>query len=249
MKHKIKYYGLQVQDRILRPEQVFRGFLVSTLTCQDCYNTSSRHEFFLDLSLPIQTEKPHPPMRRKPSPEPAESKHKSKKDKERDRRAKRTAKKQAAKGSETAETSAKKEDGASSSGEEQTDGDVEDNVDDVAGSGKKANDDNGNAVKEEVKDPAIRNEVVEVGISSAGVNNLIKQSSALADQLEELNLDDRGTASRRKRTYSYADWSTTLAPRYQCEDGECSVQSCLNNFTWIELMTGNNKVIFSVFFP
>jgi len=226
MKSKIKYYGVQVSERILRPEQVFRGFLVSTLTCQDCSNTSSRHEFFLDLSLPIQMEKPHPPMRRKSSPEPTESKFKSKKEKERERRAKRAAKKQAAKGGEKGV-----EVGSSSN---ETDGDVEDNVEEPK-SVKKSSDDNGNAVKEE-KDP-IRNEVVEVGISSAKVNSLIK----LTDQMDELNLEEART-TRRKRCESHADWSNTLAPRYQCEDGECSVQSCLNNFTSIELMTGNNKV-------
>lgn len=45
------------------------GFLVSTLTCQECHNTSSRHENFLDLSLPVTVEKPAPPIRRKSSPE------------------------------------------------------------------------------------------------------------------------------------------------------------------------------------
>jgi len=35
MRQKCKIYGNQAGDRILRPEQVFRGFLVSTLTCQD----------------------------------------------------------------------------------------------------------------------------------------------------------------------------------------------------------------------
>lgn len=97
LKQKIKFYGNQVNDRILRPEQVFRGFLVSTLTCQDCWNTSSRHEYFLDISLPITMEKPHPPIRRKPSPEPVVSKSMSKKEKERLRREKRNQKKQAAK--------------------------------------------------------------------------------------------------------------------------------------------------------
>ena len=38
------------------------------------------------------------------------------------------------------------------------------------------------------------------------------------------------------------NWSATVSPRYQCDDGECSIQSCLNQFTAIELMTGNNKV-------
>lgn len=48
--------------------------------------------------------------------------------------------------------------------------------------------------------------------------------------------------AQRQRTVSHSDWSTTISPRYQCDEGECSVQSCLNNFTAIELMTGNNKV-------
>lgn len=68
MRLKCRFYGQQALDRILCPEQVFRGFLVSTLTCQDCEHTSSRHENFLDLSLPVCTDKPAPPIRRKSSP-------------------------------------------------------------------------------------------------------------------------------------------------------------------------------------
>lgn len=37
-------------------------------------------------------------------------------------------------------------------------------------------------------------------------------------------------------------YTTTISDRYQCEEGECSVLSCLNQFTACELMTGNNKV-------
>lgn len=94
------------------------------------------------------------------------------------------------------------------------------------------------------KERTIKNEIVELGISSEGVNNLIKQSKVegLVDQLDSISLEEN-SSRRRKRTLSCADWNTTLAPRYQCDDGECSVQSCLNNFTWAELMTGNNKVI------
>jgi hypothetical protein len=39
-----------------------------------------------------------------------------------------------------------------------------------------------------------------------------------------------------------ANWSETVLSRYQCDDGECSIQSCLNQFTALELMAGNNKV-------
>uniref|UniRef100_A0A2S2QG19 ubiquitinyl hydrolase 1 n=1 Tax=Sipha flava TaxID=143950 RepID=A0A2S2QG19_9HEMI len=34
----------------------------------------------------------------------------------------------------------------------------------------------------------------------------------------------------------------TLQPKPKCKDGECSVLSCLNEFTESEIMTGNNKV-------
>lgn len=69
IRQKCKFYDQQVSERILCPEPVFRGFLVSTLTCQDCHHTKSRHENFLDLSLPVCVEKPAPPIRRKSSPD------------------------------------------------------------------------------------------------------------------------------------------------------------------------------------
>lgn len=65
------------------------------------------------------------------------------------------------------------------------------------------------------------------------------ETASLLDSFQQLNVSAK---SKRKRLHSYTDWSTTISPRYQCEDGECSVQSCLNNFTAVELMTGNNKV-------
>lgn len=95
VKAKIKFYGNQAQDRILRPEPVFRGYLVSTLTCQDCNNISPRQETFLDISLPVTMDKPHPPAtRRKTSPEPptGPSKSQLKKEKREMRKAKRNAK-------------------------------------------------------------------------------------------------------------------------------------------------------------
>ncbi|XP_026276331.1 ubiquitin carboxyl-terminal hydrolase 16 [Frankliniella occidentalis] len=49
-----------------------------------------------------------------------------------------------------------------------------------------------------------------------------------------------GDAIERKDDVS--DWCKTLAPRHQSEEGDCSVTSCLNQFTSLELMTGNNKV-------
>lgn len=91
--------------------------------------------------------------------------------------------------------------------------------------------------------------LVNKGLSKEGAT-LIRQISTgqmdqLKQQMDHLKLREQAKANgraKRVRTQSYSDWSTTIAPRYQCEVGECSVQSCLNNFTAVELMTGQNKV-------
>lgn len=98
---------------------------------------------------------------------------------------------------------------------------------------------------------------MELGISVKGGKELAQQISQeekvettttgqtqLMDSFQEMNLGDRKEKmkSKRKRLHSHVDWGSTFAPRYQCEEGECSVHSCLNNFTVVELMTGNNKV-------
>ncbi|XP_014210405.1 ubiquitin carboxyl-terminal hydrolase 16 isoform X2 [Copidosoma floridanum] len=56
----VKYYGNQANAKFLGPERVFRGELVSTLTCSECNHTSPRTEPFLDLSLPILIDKSLP---------------------------------------------------------------------------------------------------------------------------------------------------------------------------------------------
>lgn len=102
-----------------------------------------------------------------------------------------------------------------------------------------------------------KNELMELGISAKGGKELVQQISQeekvettttdqtqLSDSFQQMNVGDRKekTKSKRKRLHSYVDWGSTFAPRYQCEDGECSVHSCLNNFTVVEFMGGNNKV-------
>uniref|UniRef100_A0A1L8DTN2 Ubiquitin carboxyl-terminal hydrolase n=1 Tax=Nyssomyia neivai TaxID=330878 RepID=A0A1L8DTN2_9DIPT len=288
MKQKIKFYGQQAAERILKPERVFRGFLVSTLMCQDCYHTSSRHEYFLDISLPVSLDKPQPPIRRKSSPEPenapAPTKSRVKKEREKEQNARRQKKKrayanQATRSTEdSSENLVNNESNAESSSNEQSDADIEDNcLDDVPKAPPNATsspiyDSNGNnmrkcSVNPEKMDDApenpnkdmpeqgdtkvdgsneTRSVLVEMGISEERAICLVRQNSktdAPAGQMENLSLNEKCKQRQtRCRTYSHADWNTTLAPRYQCDDGECSVASCLNNFTALELMTGNNKV-------
>lgn len=42
---------------VIRPDQVFKGTLVSTVQCMECKHTSEVVENFLDLSLPVFFEK------------------------------------------------------------------------------------------------------------------------------------------------------------------------------------------------
>lgn len=62
LKSRVKFYGSQASTRLLGPEVVFRGVLVSTLECLDCHHSSQRTEPFLDLSLPVTADKPQPPL-------------------------------------------------------------------------------------------------------------------------------------------------------------------------------------------
>lgn len=341
MKQKCKIYGQQAGDRILRPEQVFRGFLVSTLTCQDCFHTSSRHENFLDMSLPVSVEKPQPPVRRKSSPEqsptaPGPSKHQLKKEKEKERKAKRAQKHHnkriaqnfGADGDSPQNISPPKDTEFDSSvrssddeSSEQSDADVEDNLidevpkrvqyinhivpplydpngnnevsspvdpekrgDSPENPNKDSNDDENDSgiatspantvlieqgakggflpTNGDIKNNESKNLVLELGISERGAS-LVKQRTVSSDneatgngltlpthELEQMTIKEQANflaakhkaKTKRIRTQSHSDWSSTIAPRYQCEDGECSIQSCLNNFTAVELMTGNNKV-------
>ncbi|XP_063895217.1 ubiquitin carboxyl-terminal hydrolase 16/45 isoform X4 [Helicoverpa armigera] len=112
VKQKVKFYGQQASDTMLRPEQVtkvFRGFLVSTLECQECLHQSDRAEYFLDLSLPVAASRPQPPavVRRKTPNGNSTSKDEP----------------------STDANGTTKTDGKSSS--EQSDADVEDNLEDM----------------------------------------------------------------------------------------------------------------------
>ncbi|XP_063537384.1 ubiquitin carboxyl-terminal hydrolase 16/45 isoform X1 [Cydia strobilella] len=143
VKQKVKFYGQQASDTMLRPEQVFRGFLVSTLECQECFNHSDRAEYFLDLSLPVAACRPQPPAvarRRTPNEEMYNqyntqeenkpSKHQLKKERIAARKAARKNKgNSTSKEEATTDANSKKEDGKSSS--EQSDADVEDNLEDA----------------------------------------------------------------------------------------------------------------------
>ncbi|KAJ4433592.1 hypothetical protein ANN_15902, partial [Periplaneta americana] len=63
-----------------------------------------------------------------------------------------------------------------------------------------------------------------------------------ADEVEQVVEESDVVTDSSCKGDVVTNWSATVSPRYQCDDGECSLQSCLNQFTALELMTGNNKV-------
>jgi len=81
-------------------------------------------------------------------------------------------------------------------------------------------------------------------ISSIKLGNPVVEDNGSGDQsLSEK--DKRLAVEEVQRQHLKHEWTartlSSLAPRYQASSGECSLYSCLNNFTQSELLTGPNK--------
>lgn len=143
LKSRIKFYGNQANSRLLGPELVFRGVLVSTLECLECRHSSQRTEPFLDLSLPVMAFKPQPPVLKRKScgmedasetPAPAAagaahapSKHQLKKEKKAARKNRKQRRHQQT-SAELAQPALEEKNGPALLESEESDADVEDNV-------------------------------------------------------------------------------------------------------------------------
>jgi len=73
--------------------------------------------------------------------------------------------------------------------------------------------------------------------------NLEPRLASLCDSMSSLKLETgTGLSPKQRMTAEWTSRSlTSLGPRYQATPGECSVYTCLNNFTQSELLTGSNK--------
>lgn len=56
------------------------------------------------------------------------------------------------------------------------------------------------------------------------------------------NLEPERNLGAANRDFMSFSRQSPLFPRYVCDEDECSIQSCLSNFTALELLTDNNKV-------
>ncbi|XP_063244272.1 ubiquitin carboxyl-terminal hydrolase 16/45 [Bacillus rossius redtenbacheri] len=272
LRSKARAYGAQLSERLLHPEHVFRGYLVSIVQCQDCHHSSNRVESFLDLSLPVIADKSQPrAWRRKSShrDEPLEgpaggqqSKHQLKKE----RKQARKGRKGKGKSPGSPDQAAEENGGTSKSADsEQSDADVEDNVEQDARGGQPSRDvpESGYSSEKLANDSPLPNG--DSALASPAADRLASDFSRLSlvpappplplalgwrngaardeEEEEDDEDDDLSQSSGSSRgAASDSSWSRTLAARYQCEEGDTSVQSCLSQFTAVELMTGNNKV-------
>lgn len=78
-------------------------------------------------------------------------------------------------------------------------------------------------------------------------DNLDPRMQELCKGISTLRIDNSLALDKEKQQKQRvkAEWTartlTSLAPRYISSPGECSIYSCLNNFTQSELLTGSNK--------
>jgi hypothetical protein len=139
-KAKAKVYNHQASQLLLRPDQLFQGRLISTLQCQDCLRQSHTPECFLDLSLPIASDRPQPPLvhrsiRRESKESDAEPKEKDTPSKHQLKKERRLAHKNRKKrgsrqnSEEPSEINESQGTGNNSEESKQSDADVEDNED------------------------------------------------------------------------------------------------------------------------
>lgn len=227
---------------------MFQGSLESTLKCEDCAHTSPSSEKFLDISLPINvnlsTGKPTivpPYMRQKSSPESApQSKRQVKQEKRKNKRDKNFSSRSDKLNSTKAKSS-----------------DVSDNTD-----SENENMDNAETKNDSDTDQLFNNMELSLGISGRGRSELLKKLSpvGLPDAHGTNTSVDNDNEHELKNSTS-SDVNTQITPQlvqpprdvklnssitiglpYIARDDECSIQSCLNSFTAIELLSGNNKV-------
>lgn len=99
----------------------------------------------------------------------------------------------------------------------------------------------------DVADSLLSNGVIPIEVQSNGDVADVCSSGVTGDEVQSNGDMANSVVSSKVQSTGFmtnevANWSATVLPRYQCDDGECSIQSCLNQFTALELMTGNNKV-------
>ncbi|CAK9813563.1 Ubiquitin carboxyl-terminal hydrolase 45 [Anthophora plagiata] len=260
LKSRVKFYGNQSNARLLGTELVFRGVLVSTLKCLDCHHSSQSTEPFLDLSLPVMADKPQPPALKKNNGfedifdvmgnnmSYTPSKYQLKKEKKAARKNRKNKKQEILNHGHSLVFS--KNDVGDVLESEESDADVEDNVE-VEGILP-------------ATDSSVTSKESPTSPSPTLTNDKVLEDIQFLSMLESINHDKHEWNQRKIRRKKEVclneisngidnitsgiskigiDGSLQQSPtRYPMKEGECSILSCLNQFTALELMSGSNKV-------
>ncbi|XP_014297700.1 ubiquitin carboxyl-terminal hydrolase 45 isoform X2 [Microplitis demolitor] len=258
----IKFYGNQANSRLLGVDTLFQGILESTIQCTECLHSSKRSEFFMDLSLPVMVDKPQFNFRQKNGNEVdttsskyfsnnKKSKHQLKKEKIASRKNRRHNRQSTIinvkefsnldknlKSQQISNHHDKGNDYSNLKIEEEKDAeiqvDLKNHIDytiesDYTPSELKTDRLNESLLEGFDKDyhfnPEMKNLCEEENTNVPVLNNI----NELAQKLSNTSVSDDELTFR------------TLA-HYQTDDNNFSIESCLNQFTALELLTDSNKV-------
>ncbi|XP_017789928.1 PREDICTED: ubiquitin carboxyl-terminal hydrolase 45 [Habropoda laboriosa] len=262
LKSRAKFYGNQANARLLGTELVFRGVLVSTLKCLDCHHSSQSTEPFLDLSLPVMSDKPQPPVLKRKnngfedtcdvmgnSISYMPSKYQLKKEKKAVRKNRKNKKQEIRNHGDSFVFNKNDVE------EKESDADVEDNLE-VEGILPVTDSSVTSKESPTSPTPTLTNGKIIEDIQ-VPTSNLNLMESVNHNEQEETTWNQR----RRKEEECLNDVSNGIdnitsgiskigidgslqqsPTRYPMKEGECSIRSCLNQFTALELMSGSNKV-------
>lgn len=223
LRSRVKFYGNQAGARLLGPERVFRGVLVSTLECLECRHSSHRTEPFLDLSLPVMADKPQPPVLKRKnsgledtfdlmgnSTSGAPSKHQLKKERKAAKKNRKNRRQHAANGDSLSNQNSITEENQENNSESESDADVEDNIESEALSRPEVGESGYSSEK-----PSALASPVSPG-DSLPANNQQKNDLVPSDLITEGNSlpspTDNSTDSNNLKNGSYVNMQYTPSP-------------------------------------
>ncbi|XP_057341443.1 ubiquitin carboxyl-terminal hydrolase 45 isoform X2 [Microplitis mediator] len=258
----IKFYGNQANSRLLGVDTLFQGILESTIQCTECLNSSKRSEFFMDLSLPVMVDKPQSNFKQRNDngddttsskyfSNNKKSKHQLKKEKLASRKNRRHNRQSNIisvneidnlhknfQFQQISNHNDNENDYSNLKIEEEKDAkiqvDLENHIDDTIESDHtppelETDSLNESLLEDSNKDydfnPDMQNLCEEENTNVPVLNNI----NELAQKLSNTSVSDEESTFR------------TLT-HYQTDGNNFSIESCLNQFTALELLTDNNKV-------
>uniref|UniRef100_A0A674P5V2 Ubiquitin carboxyl-terminal hydrolase n=1 Tax=Takifugu rubripes TaxID=31033 RepID=A0A674P5V2_TAKRU len=222
IKRQVKAYGKE-GVRMNFIERIFVGELTNTIMCEECGHISTVKEAFIDISLPIIEERKQQVVRSLSSAEE--------------------------RGAACSADRPEEEGTASGSARGVSAGNLSDGSERDSGAQDSSNDADSEASESEsstsspVSSSCVRRGgSVEQLVSAVSKVNL---SFSAGDGSTHYSLEEQGEAQTRENLHHQHHQGAfqALSHSYIPSSKECSIQSCLHQFTSVELLMGNNKLL------